>query len=73
MSYLMMTRPIPEPTEDPLQFLTLQQVCALTQKSENTIRKWVELSQFPAPKRTPDGRPMWERSTIKRWLESLPS
>ena len=46
---LMMTRrkPNPEMTLDDLRLLTFEQVCVMTQLSENTIRTMVAESRFP--------------------------
>lgn len=46
---LMMTRRKPNPAEscDDLRLLTFEQVCAMTQLSENTIRTMIAEGEFP--------------------------
>lgn len=65
-----MNQPI-STTEERL--LTYQEVCALTQISPATLRRYVSYGRFPAPvKPNPNGRAVRFRyQDVKAWLEKL--
>ncbi|QSX30099.1 helix-turn-helix domain-containing protein [Shewanella cyperi] len=55
------------------RLLTYQEVCALTQISPATLRRYVSHGRFPAPvKPNPNGRAVRFRyQDVKAWLEKL--
>ncbi|MBK1874060.1 helix-turn-helix domain-containing protein [Marinobacter sp. 1-3A] len=55
------------------RLLTYEEVCAVTQLSQATLRRYVQAGRFPAPIRpNPQGRAVRFRiEDVRKWLEHL--
>lgn len=55
------------------RLLTYEEVCAVTQLSQATLRRYVQAGRFPAPIRpNPQGRAVRFRiQDVRKWLEHL--
>lgn len=51
-----------------MDLMTLDEVCAMTKLSRQTIYRWRRAGRFPQPLFLGDRSMRWHRGTVERWV-----